>query len=61
MRKPLGYHEEVINVQNTHRYILRSCLHQKHYKDTYFALVYSLSGPLHLGKGRASAKVDFLA
>lgn len=60
MRKPPGYHEEVINAQDTHRHILRSWLHQKHYKDTYFALVYSLPRPLHLGKERASAKVDFL-
>ena len=60
MREAFGYHEEVINAQDTHRYILMSCLDQKHYKDTYFASVYSLSGPLQLGKGGASAKVDFL-
>lgn len=60
MRKPPGYHEEVINVQDTHRYILSCCLDQKHYKDTYSAMVNSLFRLLHLGKGRASAKVDFL-
>jgi hypothetical protein len=60
MRKSLGYHEEVINAQDTHRYILMSCLDQKHYEDTYSAMVNSLFRPLQLGKGRASAKVDFL-
>lgn len=60
MRKPPGYHEEVINVQDTHRYILSCCLHQKHYKDTYSAMVNSLFRPLQFRKRGTSAKVDFL-